>query len=102
MTPVVVDPEALAGAGRVVTGVGDEFAAAVATLSSSLGAGAPSGLDAAGFAFGLAYQKSAQALLDTAAEFVNASRNTGFGVGMSAANYSQADALRPSAAAQRR
>ncbi|MBJ7339788.1 hypothetical protein [Mycolicibacterium sp.] len=92
MTRMVVDPAALAGAGRAVTGVGDEFASAVGTLTSSLGGGAPSGLDAAGLAFGMAYKKSAQALLDAGSAMVNASRNVGFGVGMSAVNYSQADA----------
>ncbi|WP_193044280.1 glycohydrolase toxin TNT-related protein [Mycolicibacterium baixiangningiae] len=40
----------------------------------------------------MAYQKSAQALLDAGAGLVNASRNVGFGVGMSATNYSQANA----------
>lgn len=39
----------------------------------------------------MAYQKSAQALLDAGASLVNASRNVGFGVGMSATNYSQAN-----------
>lgn len=92
MTRIVVDPDALAGAGRAVSGVGDELAAAVATLSSSLGGGAPSGMDAAGLAFGMAYQKSATALLDAGAALVNAGHNVGFGVAMSATNYSQADA----------
>jgi uncharacterized protein YoxC len=92
VTRIVVDPETLAGAGRAVTGIGDEFAAAVGTLSSSLGGGAPSGFDAAGLAFGMAYQKSARALLDAGAALVTASHNVGFGVSMSATNYSQAEA----------
>ncbi|MGE2715206.1 hypothetical protein ACQI4L_14195 [Mycolicibacterium litorale] len=92
MAPIVVDPDALAGAGRIVAELGDDVAAAVGALSSSLGGGAPSGLDAAGLAFGLAYQKSAQALLDAGASLANATRNVGFGVGMSATNYSQANA----------
>lgn len=92
MTRIDVDPEALAAAGRAVTGIGDEFAAAVGTLSSAVSAGAPSGFDPAGVAFGMVYQKSAQALLDAGAAMVNASRNVGFGIGMSATNYSQANA----------
>ncbi|KUI25590.1 hypothetical protein AU196_22535 [Mycobacterium sp. IS-1742] len=92
MAPIVVDPDALAGAGESVTGVGDELSAAIEALSSSLGGGAPSGLDAAGLAFGMAYQKSAQALLEAGTALVNASHNVGFGVGMSATNYSNANA----------
>ncbi|KUI34676.1 hypothetical protein AU195_09130 [Mycobacterium sp. IS-1496] len=92
MAPIVVDPDALAGAGEAVTTVGDELSTAIAALSSGLGGGAPSGLDPSGLAFGMAYQKSAQALLDAGAALVNASRNVGFGVGMSATNYSQANA----------
>lgn len=91
MAPIVVDPDALSGAGEAVTTVGDELSAAIEALSSSLGGGAPSGLDAAGLAFGMAYQKSAQALLDAGAGLVNASHNVGFGVGMSATNYSRAN-----------
>ena len=92
MAPIVVDPEVLAGAGRSVSGVGDEFAKAVGTLSASLGGGAPSGLDAAGLSFGMGYQKAAQELLDAAGEFVDAARNVGFGISQSASNYSHADA----------
>lgn len=91
MAPLVVDPEALAGAGEAVAAVGDELETAMEALSSSLGGGAPSGLDAAGLAFGMAYQKSAQALLEAGASLVDASHNVGFGVGMSATNYSQAN-----------
>ena len=40
----------------------------------------------------MAYQKSAQALLDAGAALVNAAHSVGFGVGMSATNYSQAEA----------
>jgi len=92
VAPIVVDPEVLAGAGRSVSGVGDEFAKAVGTLSASLGGGAPSGLDAAGLSFGMGYQKAAQELLDAAGEFVDAARNVGFGISQSASNYSHADA----------
>jgi hypothetical protein len=43
-------------------------------------------------AFGQTYQQLSQALLDAGAEAVNAGRSVGFGVQMSATNYSRADA----------
>lgn len=92
MAPIVVDPEALAGAGKSVGAVGEEIAAAVNALAAGLAGGAPTGLDDAGVAFGISYQKSAQALLDAAEAAVNAGRGIGFGVQMSATNYSRADA----------
>jgi hypothetical protein len=92
MAPIVVDPEALAGAGKSVSAVGEQIAAAVNALGSALAGGAPTGLDDAGLAFGISYQKSAQALLDAAEAAVNAGRGIGFGVQMSATNYSRADA----------
>ena len=92
MAPIVVDPEALAGAGKSVGAVGEEIAAAVNALAAGLAGGAPTGLDDAGVAFGISYQKSAQALLDAAEEAVKAGRGIGFGVQMSATNYSKADA----------
>jgi hypothetical protein len=92
MAPIVVDPEALAGAGKSVGAVGEEIAAAVNALAAGLAGGAPTGLDDAGVAFGISYQKSAQALLDAAEEAVKAGRGIGFGVQMSATNYSRADA----------
>lgn len=92
MAPIVVDPEALAGAGKSVGAVGEEIAAAVNALAAGLAGGAPTGLDDAGMAFGISYQKSAQALLDAAEAAVNAGRGIGFGVQMSATNYSRADA----------
>jgi hypothetical protein len=92
VAPITVDPEALAGAGKSIGSVGDEIAAAVNALASGLAGGAPTGLDDAGLAFGISYQKSAQALLDAAEAAVNAGRGIGFGVQMSATNYSRADA----------
>jgi uncharacterized protein YukE len=92
VAPITVDPEALAGAGKSIGSVGDEIAAAVNALASGLAGGAPTGLDDAGRAFGISYQKSAQALLDAAEAAVNAGRGIGFGVQMSATNYSRADA----------
>jgi hypothetical protein len=92
MAPITVDPEALASAGKSVGAVGEEIAAAVNALASGLSGGAPTGLDDAGLAFGISYQKSAQALLDAAEAAVKAGRGIGFGVQMSATNYSRADA----------
>jgi PE family len=92
VAPIVVDPEALAGAGKSVGAVGEQIAAAVNALAAGLSGGAPTGLDGAGVAFGISYQKSAQALLDAAEAAVKAGRGIGFGVQMSATNYSKADA----------
>jgi hypothetical protein len=92
MAPIVVDPEALAGAGKSIGAVGEEIAAAVNTLASGLAGGAPTELDDAGVSFGISYQKSAQALLDAAERAVEAGRGIGFGVQMSATNYSRPDA----------
>ena len=92
MPPISVDPEVLSGAGESIGSVGDEIAAAVSTLASNLSGGARSGLDPAGLAFGHAYGQTAQGLLDAGAAAVNAGRGIGFGVRMSATNYSRADA----------
>ncbi|KUH81290.1 MULTISPECIES: hypothetical protein [unclassified Mycobacterium] len=72
--------------------MGDEIATAVSTLTASLSGGARSGTDPAGAVFGHSYQQLAQGLLDAGAEAVNAGRSVGFGVQMSATNYSRADA----------
>ncbi|WP_172799571.1 hypothetical protein [Mycobacterium sp. IS-3022] len=64
----------------------------MSTLTASLSGGARSGTDPAGAVFGHSYQQLAQGLLDAGAEAVNAGRSVGFGVQMSATNYSRADA----------
>lgn len=92
MAPIVVDPEVLAGSGVSVSSVGDEIAAAVNTLAAALPNGAMAGHDRAGLAFGQAYQQSAQALMDAAGAAVGGGRKVGFGVQLSATNYSRADA----------
>lgn len=92
MAPIVVDPEVLAGAGVSVSSVGDEIAAAVNTLVAALPNGAMAGHDRAGLAFGQAYQQSAQALMDASGAAVGGGRKVGFGVQLSATNYSRADA----------
>jgi hypothetical protein len=90
--PITVDPEVLSGAGESIGSVGDEIAAAVSTLASSLPNGAMAGHDRAGQVFGQAYQQGAQSLMDAAAGAVDGGRKVGFGVQMSATNYSRADA----------
>jgi hypothetical protein len=90
--PIGVEPEVLAGAGVSINAVGDELAAAVSTLAAALPNGAMAGHDRAGLAFGQAYQQAAQALLDAGAAAASGSRKVGFGVQMSATNYSRADA----------
>lgn len=92
MPPITVDPNALSGAGKSISSVGDQIAAAVSALESGLAGGARSGLDPAGLAFGHTYQQVAQGLLDAGAAAVNGGRGIGFGVQMSATNYSRADA----------
>lgn len=92
MPPIVVEPEVLAGAGESIGGVGDELGAAVSALAGGLPNEAMAGHDRAGLAFGQAYQQAAQALLDAGVAAANAGRQVGFGVEMSATNYSRADA----------
>jgi hypothetical protein len=92
MAPIVVEPEVLAGAGVSISAVGDELAAALSTLAASLPNGAMAGHDTAGLAFGKAYKQAGQALLNAGAAAVNGGRKVGFGVQMSATNYSRADA----------
>jgi hypothetical protein len=57
-----VDPAALSGAGAGVAGLSEALTAAVGSLIGSYNA--DTGQDAAGTAFGFAYQDSARALVD--------------------------------------
>ncbi|KAA1248567.1 hypothetical protein F0Q45_19885 [Mycobacterium simiae] len=90
MPPLAVDPAVLSGAGGAVAAVGNQVAAAVASLTA--GFGANTGQDAAGEVFGLAYQDAAAALLKAAAAGVNACRFNGAKIQLSASNYSIAEA----------
>jgi hypothetical protein len=92
MAPIVVEPAVLAGAGVSISAVGDEIAAALSTLAASLPNGAMAGHDRAGLVFGQAYRQAAQELMHAAAEGVSGSHQMGFGVQISATNYSRADA----------
>ena len=93
MPPIVVEPEELAGAGVSIAGVSDELAAALSTLAAGLPGGSMAGHDTAGLAFAMAYKQAGQALLDAGAAAANGGRKVGFGVQMSATNYSRAEAL---------
>ena len=92
MAPIVVEPETLAGAGVSISGVGDELAAALSALAASLPNGAMAGHDRAGLVFGNVYRQAAQELMGAGADAVNGGRQVGFGVQVSATNYSRADA----------
>jgi hypothetical protein len=88
-----VDPEVLAGSGRTLSGQGDALAAAASALDSALSASdAMTGHDSAGITFGSNYTRDGQALLSATEAAVNARRNIGFGISMSATNYSRAEA----------
>ncbi len=90
MAPIVVDPYALSGAGASVSAVGDGLSAAVSVLAGSFDAN--TGADSAGAVFGRQYVSAADAILKSVSAGVNACRNVGYGIGVSAANYSRADA----------
>lgn len=90
---IAVDPPVLAGAGGAVGQVGGEMASAIGVLESALsGCGAMAGHDPVGVVFGHGYERTAQNVLNAVDAAVNACRNVGFGVAMSAANYSRAEA----------
>ncbi|WP_179467326.1 WXG100 family type VII secretion target [Mycolicibacterium vinylchloridicum] len=85
-----VDPAALSGAGSAVAGLSEVLTAAVGSLTGSYNA--DTGQDAAGTAFGFAYQDSARALVDGVSKGVNALRHIGYLIQGSATNYSCAEA----------
>ncbi|MED5815271.1 hypothetical protein VST63_23165 [Mycolicibacterium sp. 050232] len=88
-----VDPHQLAGSGKTVGAQGDALIAALNTLDSALaGSGLMCGTDAAGLQFFSEYSKSGQAVISAAESAVNAFRNVGYGVEVSAHNYAVSDA----------
>ncbi len=89
MAPIAVDPTALSGAGGSVTAAGDGLASALSTLAGSISAN--TGYDAAGLVFGRQYVAAAGELLKAITSGANACRNIGYGVQMSAVNYSRAE-----------
>ncbi|WP_431238337.1 hypothetical protein ACQ86B_28020 [Mycolicibacterium aichiense] len=90
MPPLAVDPTALTAAGVSVAAVGDSLSAAVATLTGSFSAN--TGQDASGVMFGRQYENTARDLLKAVAAGVNACKKTGYGIQVSAVNYSRAEA----------
>lgn len=89
-----VDPAALAASGKTVGAQGDALIAALDALESALtGSGLMCGTDSAGLAFFLNYQKGGQAVISAAESAVNATRNVGYGVEVSAHNYAMSDSV---------
>jgi len=88
-----VDPAQLAASGKSVGAQGDALVAALAGVESALsGAGLMCGTDEAGLAFFLDYRKGSQAVVSAAESSVNAFRNVGYGVEVSAHNYACSEA----------
>lgn len=88
-----VDPQQLAASGKTVGAQGDTLIAALSTLDSALaGSGLMCGTDGAGLQFFSDYSKSGQAVISAAESAVNAFRNVGYGVEVSAHNYAVSDA----------
>ena len=88
--PLRVDPAGLSAAGSAVAELSSGVTAAVGSLTASYNAN--TGQDAAGTAFGFAYQDSARALVEGVAKGVNALRHIGYLIQGSATNYSRAEA----------
>ncbi len=93
MAPLVVDPEALNGAGAEIISVGEDLGSTVSTLTTALaGFHGMSGDDPAGAAFGRSYDNSSATLLEAMATTRNGLCRLGDGLRMSAHNYSVAEA----------
>lgn len=90
VAPLAVDPDVMFTAGSAVAAVGEDLVAALGSLTA--GFGANTGQDAAGDMFGLAYQDAAKSLLKAAAAVINACRDNGAKIQLSASNYSMAEA----------
>lgn len=89
-----VDPAGLAASGKSVGAQGDALIKALDALNSALsGSGLMCGTDEAGLAFFLDYRKGGQAVISAAESAVNAFRNVGYGVEVSAHNYALSDAV---------
>jgi Tuberculosis necrotizing toxin len=89
-----VDPARLDASGKTVGAQGDALINALGALDSALsGSGLMCGTDDAGLAFFIDYRKGGQALLSAAESAVNAFRNVGYGVEVSAHNYALSDAV---------
>jgi hypothetical protein len=94
MAPLAVDPQALDGAGAAVVSTGEGLGSVVSTLTTALGGcNGMAGDDPAGAAFGQSYDNSAPKLLQAMVATRNGLCCLGYGVRMSAHNYSMAEAL---------
>ena len=90
MSRLAVDPAVLAGAGVGLIGVGEGLGPAVAVLSAAYNAN--TGQDFAGVMFGRHYQDAGRGIMKSVAAGINALLRTGYGVQVSAVNYSRAEA----------
>jgi hypothetical protein len=94
MAPLAVDPAVVDGAGAKVVSTGEALGSVVSTLTSALGGcDGMAGDDPAGAAFGRSYDNSASKLLKAMATTRNGLCCLGYGVRMSAHNYSVAEAM---------
>jgi hypothetical protein len=88
-----VDPARLAASGKSVGAQGDALITALGALDAALtDSGLMCGTDEAGMAFFIDYRKGGQAVISAAELAVNAFRNVGYGVEVSAHNYAVSDA----------
>ena len=88
-----VDPVQLAASGKSVVAQGDSLITALGALDSVLtGSGLMCGTDRAGLQFFQDYRKGGQAAISAAESAVNAFRNVGYGVEVSAFNYASVEA----------
>ncbi len=90
MARLAVDPAVLVGAGVGLLGVGEGLGPAVAALSA--GYSANTGQDTAGVMFGRHYADAGEGLMKAVAAGINALLRTGYGIQVSAVNYSRAEA----------
>ena len=94
MAPLAVDPAVLDGAGAKVVSTGEALGSVISTLTTALGGcNGMAGDDPAGAAFGRSYDNSASKLLKAMATTRNGLCCLGYGVQMSAHNYSLAEAM---------
>ncbi len=92
MAPLAVDPPALDGAGAAVNSTGEGLGSVISTLTTALaGCSGMAGDDPAGAAFGHSYNSSASKLLEAMAVTRNGLCGLGYGVRVSAHNYSVAE-----------
>jgi hypothetical protein len=94
MAPLTVDPAVLDGAGAKVVATGEALGSVLSTLTTALGGcNGMAGDDPAGAAFGRSYDNSVSKLLKAMATTRNGLCGLGYGVQMSAHNYSVAEAM---------